>query len=115
MLRLKAGNGQGQCQLGVQGVNAGAPTWILGDPLLHKYYTVWDAEQRRVGSLAKQPDELGASSVCIYASLVHGCARVGNLQEAESWSRHLVSSGIAPTKLTFNPMLHVCAKFAVQI
>merc|ERR1719356_1218581 len=51
-------SGKEQCMLGIQGINAGAPIWILGDPFLRKYYTVWDAEQQRVGfALAKQPQE----------------------------------------------------------
>lgn len=40
---------QGQCMLGIQAVDAGVPIWILGDPFLRKFYTVWDQDQNRVG------------------------------------------------------------------
>jgi len=57
VLRVKDDEtGKELCELGIQGMDAGAPIWILGDPFLRKYYTVWDAEQTRVGfALAKQP------------------------------------------------------------
>merc|ERR1719373_1005592 len=58
VLRAKDDSGRELCELGIQGINAGAPLWILGDPFLRKYYTVWDAEQKRVGfAVAKQPSE----------------------------------------------------------
>jgi len=59
VIRVKdPATGKDQCELGMQGMNAGAPLWILGDPFLRKYYTVWDAEQKRVGfALAKAPAE----------------------------------------------------------
>merc|ERR1712048_641086 len=50
LIRIKL-MGQHYCRIGIQSVPSifGAPVWILGTPFLRKYYTVWDAEQQRVG------------------------------------------------------------------
>lgn len=48
MIRSTGDHGKEECSLGIQSLGAGAP-WILGDPFLRKYYTIWDAEQQRVG------------------------------------------------------------------
>lgn len=55
VLRLTAANGQDECQLGMQALDQ-AGLWILGDPFLRKYYTVFDRTGNgRVGfALAKQ-------------------------------------------------------------
>eukprot|EP00040_Diaphanoeca_grandis_P039102 m.258151 g.258151 ORF g.258151 m.258151 type:complete len:429 (-) comp36195_c0_seq1:68-1354(-) len=47
-----------ECQLGIQGLNPllSGELWILGDPFLRKYYTVFDRTANRVGfTLAANP------------------------------------------------------------
>jgi hypothetical protein len=51
------------CHLLLLGVDQWAPSYILGDPFLRKYYTIFDADKRRVGfALAKQPGDRRSSS-----------------------------------------------------
>jgi len=43
------GTGNNTCQLGIESLNPGLPLWILGDPFLRKYYTIFDRGQNQVG------------------------------------------------------------------
>jgi len=49
VIKAEGDGGKTECFLGLESVNAGVPIWILGDPFLRKYYTVWDAEKSQVG------------------------------------------------------------------
>jgi hypothetical protein len=48
VIKDKTVNGT-QCILGIEGSLAVAPMWILGDPFLRAYYSVFDRDQDRVG------------------------------------------------------------------
>jgi len=43
------GTGQNTCQLGIESLDPGFPMWILGDPFLRKYYTIFDRGNNQVG------------------------------------------------------------------
>eukprot|EP00746_Dinoflagellata_sp_MGD_P094955 gnl/MRDRNA2_/MRDRNA2_38001_c0_seq1.p1 gnl/MRDRNA2_/MRDRNA2_38001_c0~~gnl/MRDRNA2_/MRDRNA2_38001_c0_seq1.p1 ORF type:complete len:135 (+),score=13.89 gnl/MRDRNA2_/MRDRNA2_38001_c0_seq1:2-406(+) len=42
-------NGEDHCQLGIRPQDNPLDDFVLGIPFLRTYYTIWDAEQRRVG------------------------------------------------------------------
>lgn len=51
-------NGNTVCQLGIQALDPGVPLWILGDPFIRKYYTVFDRDNNRVGfAVARSPSQ----------------------------------------------------------
>lgn len=49
VLKATNSNGAQECQLGIQALNPGIPLWILGDPFIRKYYTVFDRTNNQVG------------------------------------------------------------------
>jgi hypothetical protein len=44
-----ASGGSITCQIGIEAVDVGLPLWILGDPFLRKYYTIFDRGNNQVG------------------------------------------------------------------
>lgn len=48
VLKVDTNNGT-QCMLGIEASWETTPLWILGDPFLRAYYTVFDRDQNRVG------------------------------------------------------------------
>jgi hypothetical protein len=50
-----ANDGSITCQLGIQAMDVGLGMWILGDPFLRKYYTVFDRDNNQVGFAVAQP------------------------------------------------------------
>jgi len=58
VLRSNDASGAEVCRLGIDTMPSFIPLFILGTPFLRKYYTVFDADQQRIGfALAKQPKE----------------------------------------------------------
>lgn len=48
-------SGKMTCQLGIEALNVGFPLWILGDPFLRAYYTVFSRDTNMVGFATAVP------------------------------------------------------------
>merc|ERR1719421_2429993 len=80
-VRKDVKNGKESCHALLVGHDAYPPSYILGDPFIRKYYTVFDAENKRVGfAKTKTPQSsqnasvagIGAMSVAALASFFLG-------------------------------------------
>jgi|EP00937_MAST-01D_sp_MAST-1D-sp2_P006038 hypothetical protein len=64
VLKVADENGDTECQVGMQALDQ-LGLWILGDPFLRKFYTVFDRDQARVGfATAVQPSPAPAAPQC---------------------------------------------------
>merc|ERR1719265_636736 len=57
-----------------------------------------------ISSLGLKPDGVSFNSV------IHACARQGNIKRAEHWLRKMQESGIEPNVISFNVIIDACMK-----
>ena len=50
------------------------------------------------------------TDVISFSSLLHACAKSGDMSRAEAWLRRIVEQGVEPNAICYNVVIHACVR-----